>query len=227
MPAQLPFIPRIKKLLVHVIAMSSFFFVLAPSANAKPITWTITVTAIGKNAKPSYVVSPDHGGCPYQAKQNPTYLHICVGDRVRWKAFTFSDHSHSMSNRLGIFHDDFILLDNAGDPTQVFQAADGNLTDGGMTDKDATLDEEHEYHVSVFDRVNGYKYSDDPKIIIGGTPLVVLIEDLQADCAKLPAAIDHDPVENEDLKKQLRDHAAQACEQVKKLKDLLSSGPSR
>jgi hypothetical protein len=218
--------PNFKKLLIKVIVAALLTIFLGASTKAST-TWTITITAIGNDTKPTYKVYPDHGGCPNQVKQDPEYLHICVGDTVRWQAVTFSDHLHKMSNKLGIFHDDFILLDNADDPTQVFQAVDGNRTDGGKTDKNATLNDEHEYHVSVYDRVNGYKYSDDPTIIIGGTPLMVLIEDLQVDCARLPGAIDHDATENEDLKKQLRDQAARACEQVKKLKDLLPSGPSR
>jgi hypothetical protein len=215
MSAQLRLSPNLKKLLTYAIAVASFAISLAPTAKA--ITWTITVTTVGKDQL-SYSVDPKFGGCPFTDPQDATYLHICLGDTVQWQARTTGADTTKMFNKLLILHEDFILGDKDDDPSLAFQAVNTKLTEGGHTDKDAVLYREHKYHVYVYDRVTKIKYHDDPKIIIGGAKLEDLFDDVQRFCAQFPKAIDQDMNIDDEAKKQAKKQANEGCQQFQNLK---------
>lgn len=197
-----------------VAALSPFL-----AANAKGQTiWQITVAGIGPNQKPTYQVSPNSGGCPYQATQDPENLHICKNDTVHWLAQTSVDNSHQMSNEIWMYPQDAALLDKSGKPTQGFHASDGVATDGGKTDPRATLNAPHKYYVSLYDKYTKNWYNDDPNIIIGGKQVEILIEDLKSSCAQLLGAIDSDSRLSEEAKRHFREQAKELCRQINGLK---------
>lgn len=228
MPAQSIFGLCWKRFSVYVTAVAAFSLLLVANASANT-TRTILMDVSGGNEKPSYSVSPlpsgvsDCSGTNSIPPPSAEYLYICPGDTVEWKLKT-----RGKKGRMTVFQKDAFLT-RPGDSTtsQWFHASEGS-SDSGTSDVNAGPGE-HEYCVAVFDN-NGsltHLYAHDPKIIIGGTLLEVLIKDLQADCAKLPAAIDHDVVVNGDKKKLLREQTAKACEQVETLRNLLPPRPPR
>jgi hypothetical protein len=203
-----------RKNLISFIAVASFTAILAP--NAKATTWTIIVTAVGTNSIPTYSVSPPVGGCPFPVIQDPKNLYICPGDTVQWQAATSGTGPNKMHNKMWIFHEDFILLDEDGDPTQGFHATDAAVTKGGTTDPAAVLYVPHKYHVSVFDKLTKLKYSDDPKIIIGGTNVGILINFVKSICVQLPPLIDKD----KDLDEEAKKLAIEGCRQFRNINHL-------
>ena len=151
MSAQLGPMTNCKNIVVYTIVAALLNIFLGSSTNAAT-TWTITITAVGNNPL-NYAVDLPSGGCPYQPQQDPKNLHICKGDTVQWQAITAGDDPTKRFNKLTIFQDDFVLLGKDGYPEEGFQASNGNLTEGGMTDPTAVLYVPHEYHVFVFDKV--------------------------------------------------------------------------
>ncbi len=195
MPAQLSLRPNITKRLLYVVIVASFAILLAPSVKGTP--WKITVKLVGTNTL-TYDVEPAVGGCPFPVIQDPKNLHICEGDTVQWVVKTTGA---KQKTKMWIFHEDFILQDEDGDPALGFQAINTDVTKGGMTDSAATLNVPHKYHVSVFDKSTGNKYHDDPTIIIGGSHADYLIDLVQKACTQLTPPIDKDKDLSDDAKK--------------------------
>jgi hypothetical protein len=214
MPAQLTPSSNIKSLFVCIFTLASVTFFLTPSAKAT--TWTISVKPADKNTL-SYEVDPPVGGCPSMV-QDPMNLRICDGDIVLWKAVFPGSHT-AKTLKMWVFHEDFILDDEDGDPTLGFHAVNTDTTTGGMTDSAATWGIKHKYHVSVFERSNGKKktYHDDPTIIIGGTPLATFIDFVKKDCAQLLPQIEKDK-DLKDPDDKIKDQVRAGCKQFEAIK---------
>jgi len=221
MPAQL--VP-IKTVLISMILItfSAVFFTCSAEAQT---TWTVTITATHGTTKLKYDYAPS--GAPNCAPAIPIPapsgkdLYICSGDTVQWMVVTQDNGSIKKSNKLTIFQEDWILLDDGKDPTEGFKATDGALTTGGATDPLAALGS-HKYHASVYDRAYRDKYHDDPTIIIGGK----LGDDLQiilGICPQLPSAIHLDHDLDEEKRNIAIERAKKACTDFKNIDNLLKT----
>jgi len=213
-PAQLNLSSTIKKLLVYSITVATFTIILAPRAKAYT-TWTITIDATGNGPKPAgYSLSRTDTGIPCEytnSSSGARSLTVCPKDVVLWVASTAPGSSGKKKNELFVFQEDTILLDGDNNSVQTLHSSDGAAT-GGTIDPTATL-LGHEYYVVVYDRSNKKWYMEDPKIIIGGTQVPSLMEDIQKNCKQLTPLLE----KHADLSKEAKEQAIKACKQLEEI----------
>jgi hypothetical protein len=227
MPAQLCQSPKFARMFSLIVLTFSLVF-LACSAEAQAqTTWTVTITATHGTTKLKYDYASTPPNAPNCAPSIPIPapsgkdLYICSGDKVQWMVVTQDNGSTKKSNKLTIFQEDWILLDDGGDPTEGFEATDGVPTTGGTTDGKAAQGS-HKYHASIYDKAYGDRYHDDPTIIIGGK----LVDDLQiilGICSQLPSAIHLDHDLDEGKRNIVIDQAKKACTDFKNINNQLKT----
>jgi hypothetical protein len=226
MPAQLRQSPKFPKMFICLIVLTFSSVFLACGAEAQT-TWTVTITATPATTKLKYSYASTPPGASNCAPAIPIPapsgkdLYVCSGDTIHWMVVTQDNGSTKKSNKLTIFQEDWILFDDAGDPTEGFKATDGVPTTGGATDLLAAQGS-HKYHASVYDKAHGVKYHDDPTIIIGGK----LGDDLQiilGICSQLPSAIHLDHDLDEGKRNIAIEQATKACTDFKNINKLLKT----
>lgn len=160
-----------KKFSVYALVAAGILFASCKENLAPPpptttaTTWKITVDVTSGATAPTYSVeySPSSGGCQYaNSSANPTLLHVCTGDFLKWKA-----KSSAKKSEMVVFTSDGILA-NPGPAS--FPASDDNETSTGQVTStaDGPSTPPHEWYVAVYDKqADGKIHHGDPKIIVG------------------------------------------------------------
>ncbi|MGC2527990.1 MAG: hypothetical protein WA639_09595 [Candidatus Acidiferrum sp.] len=221
MSSQLSFGFHPKRITIFVIAVAAFSIVPASSARGNT-TWTITVdvaksAALGSDF-PYYTVQsspPNAPDCsdPSSPPRDLGDLYVCAGDKIQWTPNTTGKAGWlTIHQRQG-------FLPAGGNPSQWFRAREKKYAT--VTTDAGDFGAIYEYCIAVHDDKGrpAKLYTHDPKIIIGGARLEVLIQTFQKLCRQLPAALnrDHDP----DVSEETRKRAVDGCSQFQEIKNLM------
>jgi hypothetical protein len=191
---------------------------LPPESKAQSVAWTVTITADPSSEDPTYMqvlANPlSVPSCVKPPSLLPTEIWACPGDTVNWQAATPKNPaSKKMQSEMHIHHPTKILRHpGTVNVKHRVRAFDGG-SDGGTIDAQAIAGAKYEYCVSIYDQVydqkNPHLFIHDPKIVIGGKPVLTgLLDDIQKKVEELQNLVRENANAEKLTQQMLRDTAA-------------------